>query len=92
MWKVIIVYFYCVYFVVSHIFLFPATHEEDEKKEFTLSSHILALWEKRSKNLIHDYAVAGWAFSVQLEICSYCINLLTGAQRLQIEQIVVKLH
>ncbi len=52
----------------------------------------MALWEKRGKYLIHDYAVARWAFSVQSEICSHCINLLTGSQHLQIEQDVVKLH
>ncbi len=65
---------------------------KDEDEEFTLGSHVLALWEKRSKNLIHDYAVTGWALSVQPEICSHCINLLTGSQHLQIEQVIVKLH
>ncbi len=32
------------------------------------------------------------AFSVQPEICSHCINLLTQSQHLQIEQVIVKLH
>ncbi len=45
------------------------TDDEIEGEEFTLGFHVFALWEKRSKNLIHDYAVAGWAFSVQPEIC-----------------------
>ncbi len=34
------------------------TDDEIEGEEFTLGFHVFALWEKRSKNLIHDYAVA----------------------------------
>ncbi len=68
------------------------TDDEIEGEEFTLGSHVLALWEKWSKNLIHDYAVAGRAFFIQPEIRSHCINLLTGSQHLQIEQVIVKLH
>ncbi len=80
--------------MVSHIFfsLYSDSDDEFEGEEFTLGSHVLALWKKTIKNLIHDYAVAGWAFSVQPIIRSHCINLLTGSQRLQIEQVIVKLH
>ncbi len=56
---------------------------------FVLGSHILALWENRSKNL---NVVAAWAFSVQLKICSNTINWLTGSQHLQVEQVLAKLH
>ena len=76
----------------SHFPFFSNYDDEIEGEEFTLGSHVLALWKKRSKNLIHDYAVARWAFSVQPEIHSHCIYLLTGSQQLQIEQVVVKLH
>ncbi len=75
---------YCLFLLnlscnFSHNFLFNKSDDEIEGGEFTLGSHVVALWEKRSKNLIHGYAVAGWAFSVQPEIHSQCINLLTGS-------------
>ncbi len=55
---------------------------------------VLMPWHcgKRSKNLMHSYAVAAWAFSIQPEIHSHAINWLMGCQHLQIEQVVIKLH
>ncbi len=37
---------------------FSDSENEIEEEESTLGSHVLALWEKKSKNLIHDNEVA----------------------------------
>ena len=50
------------------------------------------LWKKRSEKLKHDYAIAGWAFSVSLEICEQVIGKLGAIHREAIERVVRRLH
>lgn len=58
-----------------------------------LGESIQAAWVKRENALMHDYAVAGYALSVALEVVKYRKSApLTSDQRHALERVVRKLH
>jgi hypothetical protein len=60
--------------------------------ETSLGQLALDLWNSRSKNLHHDYAIAGWALSVSREVRDHVSQNMLPEHREAIERVVHRLH
>ncbi len=82
---------FCCLRINSNIFFLFSDSDSDEEG-VNLSCIVKQSWMKRKQFLEHDFAVAGWAFSILLEICNNVKLNLDGDKRMPIERVIAMLH
>ncbi len=74
-------------------FFFFSDDETVEEEELSLSCMVKQSWMMKRKQLLeHDFAIAGWALSILLEIRDDVRLNLDGDKRIAIERVIAKLH
>ena len=66
--------------------------DDENEKPKSFGRLFIWHWDKRKKNIEHEYAIAGWALCVMEDVRKDVLLRMTGEHQLAIEKVITRLH